>query len=431
MFYYIAIFSIVMQVCFINEANSVILPPENQCIRHSSLKYKPEGPICQCKLGHCLVEKPEGLVCKKDYSKRYNGRRNRNCDRSYSINTTPILTTTTPMPVRMPILYSPTRSSYRRSGNWGEPVVTPKSIERLISNQGSFGFDISYDYSDEEYNQDYDYVSYVIDPIVQVTTPNSQIENFPITVSQRVPLRPVNVSPLLPRLNDSISIKQENCLKSDRIYWPYDDQCYTLLQQGPCLDDEWLSLIEGSNLSNNDITILCQKRPCPCRKTDPQLCEVQITKKVFDCGREREEKTCHVALAAEQDGICDEGEQIIVTPFGDGICGCRLNPPHMRWNGDGKCYPLLSHGSPCLENQSLQFSETDNQALCVATLCKPRFVLFEDGRCYILDTQGPCDEIEKLGINSKTYELECIPQVRSLQRSLWGLFPSVRGIPNI
>ena len=79
----LAIISLVLQVFFINEADCVILPPGNQCVRHSSLKYKPEGPICQCKVGRCLVEKPEGLVCKKDYSSRYNGRRNKNCDRSY------------------------------------------------------------------------------------------------------------------------------------------------------------------------------------------------------------------------------------------------------------------------------------------------------------------------------------------------------------
>ena len=142
---------------------------------------------------------------------------------------------------------------------------------------------------------------------------------------------------------------------------------------------------------------------------------------------ELEGKSCHVALAAEQDGICDEGEQIIVTPFGDGICGCRLNPPHMKWNGDNKCYPLLSQGTPCLERQSLQYSKTENRTVCVATLCQPGYVLYKDGGCYILGKRGPCDEIERLGINSKTHELECIPEAGSLQRSLWGLFPSVRG----
>ena len=81
---------------------------------------------------------------------------------------------------------------------------------------------------------------------------------------------------------------------------------------------------------------------------------VQITDEAEDGGDEEEqiygetEAELQVALehARAKDAVGVEGEQIIVTPFGDGICGCRFNPPHMRWNGDGKCYPLLSHGTP-------------------------------------------------------------------------------------
>ena len=404
--------ALILQLFVVNKANGVILPPGNQCIRHSNIKHKPEGPICQCKIGYCLVEKPEGMQCKKDYSRRYNKRRSKKCERSYSIIQIP--TTTTPITEMIPLGHSPPSSSYQRSGR-----QDLRSFH--VSDQDSFGFDSNFDYSDEEeYNSDYEEVVYNNEPMSFPTTEDTIL---PILNGQFDQLSPVKKDAVLPHLNSSLSLKQENCLKSDRIYWPHDDQCHALLQQGPCLDDEWLILKQ----SNNDIFITCQKRPCPCRTSDQSLCEVLITKKVTDCGQEREEKACHVALAAEQDGICDEGEQIIVTPFGDGICGCRLSPVHMKWNGDGKCHPLLYQGSPCPENQSLQFSRIENRALCMATLCKPGYVLYDDGGCYRLDTQGPCDEIEKLGINTKTHELECIPEARLLQRSLWGLFPSVRG----
>ena len=404
--------ALILQFFVVTKTNGEILPPGNQCIRHSNIKHKPEGPICQCKVGYCLVEKPEGVKCKKDYSRRYNKRGNGKCERSYSIIQIP--TTTTPIPEIVTVRRSPTRSNHERSGRQD---LRPFHV----SDQGSFGFDSNFDYSDEEeYDSDYEEVFYNIDPMSFPTTENTIL---PILNGQFNQVSPMKKEAVLPRLNSSISIKQENCLKSDRIYWPDDDRCHTLLQQGPCLDDEWLILKQ----SNNDIVIMCQKRPCPCRTSDPSLCEVLITKKVTDCGQEREEKACHVALAAEQDGICDDGEQIIVTPFGDGICGCRLSPVHMKWNGDGKCHPLLYQGSPCPENQSLQFSKIENRALCVATLCKPGYVLYEDGGCYRLDTQGPCEEVEKLGINTKTHELECMSENKKLQRSLWGLFPSVRG----
>ena len=132
-------------------------------------------------------------------------------------------------------------------------------------------------------------------------------------------------------------------------------------------------------------------------------------------------------MAAEQDGICEKGQQIIVTPFGDGVCGCIINPPHMTWNGDGQCHPLFEQGEPCLENESLQFSPKENQTVCTPTLCKPGFVLYEDGKCYMIDSQGPCDDMSKLGIDPETHAIQCRTDKKSTQRSLWGLFPGVRG----
>lgn len=238
---FIAVTLVICLFLIITEVNGEILPPGKQCIRNSSIKSKPEGPICQCKRGYCLVEKPEGRVCKKDYSSRYNARRNKKCDRSYSIN--PISTSTTSMPEIRPIQFVPTRSSFRSAGSWNEQIPTKNVIQRQgqssyqFSDQGSFGFGGSDDYSDEDiFNEDLNYEdpfydnSYDFDPIPLSTTPHSIPSTHPIYFGA--------LAATLPRLNGSMSLKEENCFKSDRIYWPFDDQCYTLLQQGPCRDDE-------------------------------------------------------------------------------------------------------------------------------------------------------------------------------------------------
>ena len=88
---------------------------------------------------------------------------------------------------------------------------------------------------------------------------------------------------------------------------------------------------------------------------------------------------------------------------------------------------MFDQGEPCTGNHSLQFSPIEKKAVCVATLCKPGFVLYDDGKCYMINTQGPCDDISKLGIDPKTHELKCIAEAKSLQRSLWGLFQPIKG----
>ena len=43
-----------------------------------------------------------------------------------------------------------------------------------------------------------------------------------------------------------------------------------------------------------------------------------------------------------QDGICEVGEQLLLDPYGFGVCGCISSPPHIPWPQDGKCYPLYT-----------------------------------------------------------------------------------------
>ena len=127
----------------------------------------------------------------------------------------------------------------------------------------------------------------------------------------------------------------------------------------------------------------------------------------------------HIAIA-EQDGICEPGEQLLTTPFGLGVCGCRLKPYlHVLWsfgNNQQRCYPLHQQGGPCQQNETLHWNPRRNEPLCVPTVCPLGFVLsVEDGNCHILNTQGkvytkkhkdtkipvycPCPVISKLPVS--------------------------------
>ena len=459
-----AIFILFQLIC-ISDVNAKILGNDN-CIENSKLKHKPsEGWICKCKATHCLIDKPEGKKCKrKNYSKGWN-HRNGGCTRFYVLdagiqirknlrnhpNAHKSMTTPMPIisfheeiePITTPAPIATTQKEYiYRSGRRGQlpqaTAVTPKKPCSSV-----WGCRDDYDYSDEEIQFEATPVDswpsntgrsigngrnnnlWVYD--IQPVSENEPLDPSTTFSNQATELLMPEKKASLPKLNKAMSKQEERCLKTNRVYWPHDDRCYSLLQQGPCDDDEWLTLNDEDALNDN-ITIVCSKRPCPCRRADAYLCEVLIPKKVVECGSiEKVQKSCHVAMAAEQDGICEKGQQILVTPYGDGVCGCIMNPPHMTWNGDGQCYPLFEQGGPCLENESLQFSPKENQTVCTPTLCKPGFVLYEDGKCYMIDTQGPCDDMSKLGIDPKSHTLQCIRDKKSIQRSLWGLFPGVRG----
>ena len=92
---------------------------------------------------------------------------------------------------------------------------------------------------------------------------------------------------------------------------------------------------------------------------------------------------CRVALAAAQDGLCDPGEQLLVTPYGLGVCGCIVDPPHTPWQEDGKCYPVHSRG-PCHQGFILKLSFSGNKPACQPALCGEGQVFYEVGtnRCF-------------------------------------------------
>ncbi|XP_023344856.1 uncharacterized protein LOC111714070 [Eurytemora carolleeae] len=172
----------------------------------------------------------------------------------------------------------------------------------------------------------------------------------------------------LPLNELELGTKELDCLSNDKVYWPEDNKCYDLLSSGPCSSGEWLVL------------------------------DVEV--RDGDC-------QCKVALAAAQDGICEPGEQLLLDPFGFGVCGCITSPPHATWPNDGKCYPLYTRG-PCDEGYQLTMSPSRLEPSCSPSLCgDERSVLYEDGECYFLGTKGPCAEVEILSIHEETFQPYC------------------------
>jgi len=194
-----------------------------------------------------------------------------------------------------------------------------------------------------------------------------------------------------------------NCLAAGQVYWPKDGQCYDLLSAGPCSRGEWLVL----EADGRDDRVVCKTRTCPCDSVHPEYCEVEV--RDGDC-------QCKVAMAAAQDGLCDVGEQLLLDPYGFGVCGCISSPPHITWPVDGKCYPLSTQG-PCNETFQLAMSSTFGEPFCKPALCEnERSVMWNDGACYDLGTRGPCDEIELLSIDEESLEPRCIVEESRVKR---------------
>jgi len=207
------------------------------------------------------------------------------------------------------------------------------------------------------------------------------------------------------------SSEEENCLSKEQIYWPDDQQCYSLLTQGPCPTKEWLVL---RNMSMG-VEVACAHRPCPCDPAAPDLCEVEV---------ENSSCQCKVALAAAQDGLCQIGEQLLVNPFGYGECGCVSSPPHTYWPQDGRCYPIYSRG-PCDSGFILTISDSSLEPTCEPSLCPEGKVMFE-GQCHYLGYQGACQELEILTLDSDTLEPRCILNTSKVKR-VYDIIPNNKG----
>lgn len=323
-----------------------------------------------CPPGEVLVRKPEGWKCLRDYRNRWHSR--------------PISTT----------------STTENPGHFG--FGGPRYQQQQSQDPFSFG-----------QQQSQEQFGFNGRPLV-TTTPDQSISFQENEIDDGdsyygqggVRKRPV-VDPLsynLPAPNDRIDALKERCFGKEMIYWPRDGQCYKLLEQGPCQDNHWLVLQDDYQ---GNIQVTCKRNQCPCRPENPQLCEVWYENPGKMCG-----SGCRVALAAAQDEICPEGEQLLVSPYGNGICGCQQdNPPHIRWEADNKCYPVHTQG-PCPSNHTLQYSPPMNSPICVPKVCpEPGSVLHSDGKCYDIDTRGPCDEDSIFQMDKGNLDPRCKPRV--------------------
>jgi hypothetical protein len=216
-----------------------------------------------------------------------------------------------------------------------------------------------------------------------------------------------------------LTAKEEACLEAKKMYWPADQACHDLLGQGPCARGEWLVL--EAALGGED-RVVCRPRLCPCDPARPDLCEVEVAREEKE--EERPGCRCRVAQAAAQDGLCEVGEQLYVSPYGVGVCGCITAPPHVIWSGDGHCYPLHARG-PCQPGYQLSVPPpgslskllSDNNtpapateaASCQPALCSDGSVLWpEDGACYPLgEPGGPCPDLHILTVDSTSLRPVC------------------------
>lgn len=237
----------------------------------------------------------------------------------------------------------------------------------------------------------------------------------------------------LPNEIDVFTSDEQRCFSQERVYWPPDSNCYPLLQQGPCRIGEWLVVSEtissrpnyNAAVQRQNLKVSCKIRPCPCLDRDPDFCEVLVkqptssrNRPLYGC------KNCIAALAAEQDDICGQGEQLYNTPLGFGICGCRIKPQlHIRLSGT--CYPLHSQG-PCTDNHTLHWSPSLNQPLCVPLICPVGRVLsILDGQCHFLGAQGPCENSEDVfQINPDTRQVSCVPKMAAKPKRIFDVLPS-------
>ena len=133
------------------------------------------------------------------------------------------------------------------------------------------------------------------------------------------------------------------------------------------------------------------------------------------------------------------GEQLLVSPSGYGVCGCIQNPVHVTSALDDQCYPLY-HRGPCQPGFIITWSPMSGEATCSPALCGEGSILWEvgthrvkevhiklqnhliiicqDGECYELDDQGPCQAGQYLTVSSDTMEPICYaPKVVSFLKN--------------
>jgi len=147
----------------------------------------------------------------------------------------------------------------------------------------------------------------------------------------------------------SANCQVRNC-SGDSLLW-LDGKCYQLASTGPCMEGSWLVL--DSIADGQQPIMKCKNKKCNDGIWWPKTCSC-IKEPVLL-------KAQHIHLSNKQNLVnpCDEDEQILVDPYGDGVCGCKDN--FVR-DAAGKCYELGKQG-PCQDYEV--FSMEDGLTLCI------------------------------------------------------------------
>uniref|UniRef100_A0A0K2U1A8 DUF4789 domain-containing protein n=1 Tax=Lepeophtheirus salmonis TaxID=72036 RepID=A0A0K2U1A8_LEPSM len=195
-----------------------------------------------------------------------------------------------------------------------------------------------------------------------------------------------------------MSHKERECYDSFMVYVEQKDRCFPLLSSEACEShDEWL-VLEADEYSG-EVRIICKKKPCPCHDLD--LCEVDTNNGTYSHCKG---KGCVVSRAAYQSNICKPNEQLLIDPYGHGKCGCLRDPYHVNY--EDECFLLYSQG-PCEEGFMLQYSPLLKSTECTPEICPDTSILYMDGHCYFLGTKGPCENGYYFDVDPKTKELAC------------------------
>eukprot|EP00092_Neocalanus_flemingeri_P008052 GFUD01008690.1.p1 GENE.GFUD01008690.1~~GFUD01008690.1.p1 ORF type:complete len:1006 (-),score=224.49 GFUD01008690.1:142-3159(-) len=135
----------------------------------------------------------------------------------------------------------------------------------------------------------------------------------------------------------------------DKLPW-LDGKCYQLASTGPCEEGSWLVL---DSVKDGQPIMKCKNKKCNDGIWWPKTCS---------CIKQPTTYTAHNLDFANIPNFvspCEENEQVLLNPYGEGICGCIDN--HVR-DTNGKCYEVGKQG-PCEDYEV--FSVEDGVTSCI------------------------------------------------------------------
>ncbi|KAK6633717.1 hypothetical protein RUM44_004324 [Polyplax serrata] len=204
--------------------------------------------------------------------------------------------------------------------------------------------------------------------------------------------------------------KELECFSQSKVYHRQTDKCFKLLTRGPCEPGFWYVLEKPKNKSGdeNRITAICKEEKCP-------------------EGGYYWVKTKSCVLPKDKIRLCGNtsDEELLNNVFGEAECACARDPPRARFNGDenGHCYQLYTQG-PCQQGEVLAFpSDELDRAICLKDECYAETLRrraqgklskygvlapWVNGSCYELGTQGPCSETLQFKVHKTSLQPHCV-----------------------